>query len=162
MIFQKKDKPRSPLLEHRQFVYLLFIILVAVTAILCIPFMKPIRFSWVEMNTQFQALVFVFTSAIFLHASLTLSVSNAFRLFFLAFFLSYFAEYISMHWIGLFGYPYNYDPALSPMLPGGVPIIVVFMWFVLAYTALEFLWSIPIRSWQTLLPTIWLRRGPRL
>ncbi|MGA3086600.1 MAG: carotenoid biosynthesis protein [Thermodesulfobacteriota bacterium] len=98
------------------------------------------------MNTQFQALVFVFTAAIFLHAFLTLSVSNAFRLFFLAFLLSYFAEYISMHYICLFGKPYHYDPALYPILPGGVPIIVVFMWFILAYTALKFLYAIPIRS----------------
>lgn len=112
----------------------------------CIPFLKPISFSWVEMNSQLQALVFLLAAAIFSHASLTMSVSNALRLFGITFLFSYFAEYVGMRWAGFFGNLYSYNSALFPVLPGGVPVIVVLMWFILAYTALKFLQPMTIRS----------------
>jgi uncharacterized membrane protein len=135
----------NALKRSRQFeVFCFFAFSVAVFAF-CIPFLKPISFSWSEMNSQLQALVFLLAAAIFSHASLSMLVSNALRLFCISFLFSYFAEYAGMRWSGLFGNLYSYDPALSPVLPGGVPVIVVLMWFILAYTALKFLQPIAIK-----------------
>ncbi len=122
-----------------------FFALILVIFPFCIPFLKPTRFSWSEMNLYLQGLVFLLAAAIFLHASLSLSVSNTLRLFGLAFFISYLAEIVGMRYPGLFGNLYSYNSALSPILPGGVPVIVVLMWFILAYTALKFLYPIPSR-----------------
>ncbi len=115
----------------------------------CIPFLEPISFSWVEMNSQLQALVFLLAATIFAHASLSMSVSNALRLFGIAFLFSYFAEYLGMRWAGLFGKLYSYNLALHPILPGGVPVVVVLMWFILAYTAVKFLQPITIRTGES-------------
>jgi uncharacterized membrane protein len=135
----------NALKRSRQFeVFCFFAFSVAVFAF-CITFLKPISFSWSEMNSQLQALVFLLAAAIFSHASLSMLVSNALRLFCISFLFSYFAEYAGMRWSGLFGNLYSYDPALSPVLPGGVPVIVVLMWFILAYTALKFLQPIAIK-----------------
>jgi uncharacterized membrane protein len=127
-------------------VFCFFAFSVAVFAF-CIPFLflKSISFSWAEMNSQLQALVFLLGAAFFSHASLSMSVSNALRLFGITFLFSYFVEYVGMHWAGFFGGLYSYDSALYPILPGGVPVIVVLMWFILAYTALKFLQPIAIR-----------------
>ena len=125
--------------RSRQFVIFSFFAFSVMVFAFCIPFLNPVSFSWAEMNSQLQALVFLLAAAIFSHASLSLSVSNALRLFGIAVLFSYFAEYVGMRWAGFFGNLYSYDTALYPILPGGVPVIVVLMWFILAYTALKFL-----------------------
>ncbi len=104
-----------------------------------VPFLKPLPFAWTEMNGELRAVIFFLAAAFLLHAVLTLSTANALRLFGIAFLFSYAAEYVGLRWSGFLGNLYRYSPALSPTLPGGVPIIVVLMWFILAYTALKFL-----------------------
>jgi uncharacterized membrane protein len=142
---KKLTKGRMNALKRsRQFVVFCFFAFSMMVIALCIPFLKPIYFSWTELNSQLQALVFLLAAAIFLHASLSMSVSNALRLFGIAFLFSYFAEYVGMRWSGFFGNLYSYDQALYPILPGGVPVIVVLMWFILVYTALKFLQPITI------------------
>jgi uncharacterized membrane protein len=96
------------------------------------------------MNLTLQALVLLFTAALFCHACLSLSFPNALRLFGFSVFISYAAEGMGIHW-GLFGSPYSYDQALLPMLPGGVPCFILLVWFDQAYTALGFLHSFSIR-----------------
>jgi uncharacterized membrane protein len=98
------------------------------------------------MNSEIQVLVFLLAAAFFSHASLTMSASNALRLFGIASLFSYFAEYGGIRWGWFFGNLYSYNAAVYPVLPGGVPVIVVLMWFILAYTALKFLQPISIRS----------------
>ena len=135
--------------RSRQFVIFSFFAFSVMVFAFSIPFLKPISFSWAEMNSQLQALVFLLAAAIFSHASLSISVSNALRLFGIAFLSSYLAEYVGMRWVGFFGNLYSYNSALYPILPGGVPVIVVLMWFILAYTALKFLQPITIRPGES-------------
>jgi len=129
--------------RSRKFVIFSFFAFSVMAFALSIPFLK--NFSWVEMNGQLQALVFLLAAAIFSHAALSTSMPNALRLFGLAFLFSYLAEYAGMRWVaGFLGNLYSYNSALYPILPGGVPVIVVLMWFILAYTALKFVQPITI------------------
>jgi uncharacterized membrane protein len=142
--------------SSRKFALVLFFAFSVMVFAFCIPFLKPRSFSWVEMNSQLQALVFLLAATIFAHAALSISASNALRLLGITFLLSYFAEYVGMRWAGIFGNLYSYNSALHPILPGGVPVAVVLMWFILAYTAVKFLQPVAIRpgesgsSWRLL------------
>ena len=89
--------------RSRKFVIFYFFAFSLMVFAFCIPFLKPISFSWAEMNSQLQALVFLLAAAFFSHAALSMSVSNALRLFGLAFLFSYLAEYVGMRWAGFFG-----------------------------------------------------------
>ncbi len=132
----------------RQLAILSFFAFSATVFAFSIPFLKS--FSWVEMNSQLQALVFLLAAAFFLHAALSMSMPNALRVFGFAALFSYLAEYVGMRWAaGFWGNLYSYNSALYPILPGGVPVIVVLMWFILAYTALKFLQPITIRPGES-------------
>jgi uncharacterized membrane protein len=97
------------------------------------------------MNLYLQLLVSLLTIALFFHACLRISLSNALRLFLISLLFSFFAENLGMRWDGLAGSRYGYNPALHPTLPGGVPVFIVLTWFILSYNALVFLHSISIR-----------------
>jgi len=138
--------------RSRKFVIFSFFAFSVMAFALSIPFLK--NFSWVEMNGQLQALVFLLAAAFFSHAALSMSMPNALRLFGLAFLFSYLAEYAGMRWVaGFLGNLYSYNSALYPILPGGVPVIVVLMWFILAYTALKFVQPITIGPGES--PLLW-------
>ena len=108
---------------------------------MCIPFLRQTHYFWAGMNLTLQGLALLFTAAVFCHACLSVSFTNAVRLFGFSVFVSYAAESMGIHW-GVFGSTYSYDPALLPRLPGGVPCFILLLWFDLAYMALGFMRSI--------------------
>jgi len=119
----------------------IFATLAIIAPALCVPFLRQTHYFWAEMNFTLQWLVLLFTAAVFCHACLSVSFSNALRLFGFSVFVSYAAESMGIH-LGLFGSPYSYHPALLPRLPGGVPCFILLIWFDLAYMALGFVHSI--------------------
>ena len=101
----------------------IFATLAIIAPALCVPFLRQTHYFWAETTLTLQGLVLLFTAAVFCHACLSVSFSNALRLFGFSVFVSYAAESMGTHW-GLFGSPYSYDPALLPRLPGGVPCFI--------------------------------------
>jgi uncharacterized membrane protein len=125
---------------------ILFISLALTSFAFCVPFLSVDHFCWVEMNAQIQAVIFLLAAAFFLYAALHWSVSNALRLLGITFLFSYGSEVLGIHWGWFFGSQYTYAPSLYPVLPGGVPVIIILMWFMLAFLSLQFLNPISIRT----------------
>ena len=111
----------------------------------CIPFFLPGPFSWEKLSLNLQALVLLLAAALLFHSFLSHRLGNASRLLIISLLISYAAEYsgISLDWT--FGSRYKYHPALAPRLPGGVPLCIPLMWFVLCYPAVVFAGPLPIR-----------------
>jgi uncharacterized membrane protein len=142
--YQTNDRIKG-LGENRQIWKFFFTSLAIIISVFSIPFLRPIYFSWADMNLYLQILVFLLAAGLYCHACLSISFPNAFRLFGFSFFFSYLGENLGIRWAGLCGSQYSYDPALLPKLPGDVPIFILFIWFILAYLALGFLSPLTIR-----------------
>ncbi|HYM94248.1 MAG TPA: carotenoid biosynthesis protein [Chitinophagaceae bacterium] len=125
---------------------LLFFLFVTATVIFSIPFFRNSEFSWEDMNLYLQGMVFFLAAATICHAYLSFRVSNTLLLFIVSFLVSYAAEFSGMRWAWPFGSRYHYNPAIFPLMPGGIPLCILLMWFMLAYTALLFFRPISVQS----------------
>lgn len=133
-----------------------FLVLSAVSAAFSIPFLRSIPFPWAEMNLCLQGAVFSLMAALLYLAWLNRNLVRASILFLIAFSVAYTAETAGVRGDPVFGYQYHYHPSLLPVLPGGVPLCIPMMWFLLAYTPLVFLRGLSIKrngypAWDRLL-----------
>jgi putative membrane protein len=148
--------PGISLPGSRRLAQFLFLAFTAGAVFFSFPFIKGIRSAGLEMNPFLQGLIFFLTAAQICHGSLSLGIPNALRLFFISFLVSFTAEWIGMHWQGMFGSLYLYDPALVPRLTEKVPVGIPLVWFWLAYTAVVFLRPLPIRGKRSIFRRQWL------
>ena len=116
-----------------------FPVLAAAGALLCTPLLGQSEIAWAKMNLHLQSAVLLVAAAYFWHACLSRTLANAARLLAVSFTVSYSGELIGMNWSGLFGSRYRYNPDLTPLLPGNVPVCIPLVWFILAHTAAVFL-----------------------
>jgi uncharacterized membrane protein len=133
-----------------------FFILSAVSAAFSIPFSRSIPFPWTEMNGYLHGAVFSLAAAVLYLSWLDRKLLQMALLCAVAIAVSYAAESAGVRGDPVFGYQYHYSPAISPVLPGGVPLCIPLMWFMLAYTPLVFLRRYSIRpkgrlAWERLL-----------
>ena len=122
------------------------LLLTLATAACCIPFLAQAAISWTQYEPWLLAITTISTVAVFLHASLSVSVRRAALFATIAFTISLVAEYSGTAWNLPFGYRYAYDPALEPRIGGQLPVCVPPLWFVLAYTPVVFLRRMPVRA----------------
>jgi uncharacterized membrane protein len=111
-----------------------------------VPFLKDGPFLWADKNLYLQGMVLSLTVALFTQSLLSLKPRNTRLLFFVSFCVSYLAEVAGIRWAWPFSSRYHYHPSILPQLPGGVPLCIPLMWFMLAFTTLIFLRPVSIRT----------------
>jgi uncharacterized membrane protein len=110
------------------------------------PFLKAGPFSWADRNLYLQGMVLSLAVALLIQSFLSLKPANTLLLFVVSFYVSCLAEAAGIRWAWPFSSRYHYDPSILPKLPGGVPLCIPLMWFMLVYTALVFLRPAAIRT----------------
>lgn len=141
---QPTGSPPSPLAQAVKSIGpFVFVVLTSCAAIIALSFLRNARLSWIEMNAALVAMVVLLATAHFWHAAITRSVGDAALLLLVACAVSVAFENLGLR-SALFGTRYSYHPDLTPRLPGGVPLVIPLMWFVLASVPLVLLRRSPL------------------
>lgn len=125
----------------------IFIALATAACLSCLPYLLvPSCRPWPHANVHLQIMVFLTAAAFFHHACLTASFRDAIRLLTASVLVGGALEYSGIRWAFACGSRYHYEPSAIPQFPAGVPVCVLLMWFILAYTAVALLRPLAIRT----------------
>lgn len=131
-----------------------FALLAMAACLSCLPFLSGLaRPPWSQANLYLQSAVFLTAATFFCHAWMSSSFRNASLLLAVSSLVGYALECASIRCAFFCGSRYQYDAGIALQIPAGVPVCVLLMWFVIAYTAIVFLRPFSIRVGESLLWT---------
>ena len=129
----------------------IFALLAMVACLSCLPFLGGFaRPPWSQENLYLQSAVFLTATTFFCHAWMSTSFRDASLLLATSSLMGYALECSSIRCAFFCGSRYQYDAGIALQLPSGVPVCVLLMWFVIAYTAIVFLRPFAIRVGESL------------
>lgn len=133
-----------------------FTLLAVAACLSCLPFLGGLaRPPWSHENLYMQSAVFLTAATFFCHAWMSSSFRDASLLLAISALVGCALEYASIQCAFFCGSRYQYDTGIALQILNGIPVCVLLMWFVIAYTAIVFLRPFTIRvgdalSWTRL------------
>jgi uncharacterized membrane protein len=117
----------------------------------CLPFLSGLaRPPWSSANLYLQSAVFLTAATFFCHAWMSTSFRDASLLLATSSLVGCALEFAGIRCAFFCGSRYQYDAGIALQILGGVPVCVLLMWFVIAYTAIVFLRPFAIRVGESL------------
>ncbi|MEI6645339.1 MAG: carotenoid biosynthesis protein [bacterium] len=128
-----------------------FALLAMAACLSCIPFLSGLaRPPWSQANLYLQSAVFLTAATFFCHAWMSNSFRDASLLLATSSLVGCALECASIRCAFFCGSCYQYDAGIALQIFDGVPVCVLLMWFVIAYTAIVFLRPFAIRVGESL------------